>query len=250
MWLLEKFTCTCDSREILLGSSAPELGKAVSRPLPGGSQEKQSLEFPLNSTQPQPLKNVCSQTAPGFQHSLGVASLRLLPNSPCVRQPPRMLRPSQGTCASRTSVTNKAGSPLLQTPASQLARTSKPCGNFPGVTFSLPADPRDVASLPQDLSQLQGIPSPLEGVPRVRGRAVWCSRARLRSQRDRSDSRHKWPCLSQLAFAQATQPNPRVYTALLWAVQPWTLTLRCTETNMLQVERGRDLRRGTQPTTA
>lgn len=40
---------------------------------------------------------------------------------------------------------------------SQLVGISKLCGNFPGLTFSLPATPRDVASRPQGLSQMQGI---------------------------------------------------------------------------------------------
>lgn len=46
----------------------------------------------------------------------------------------------------------------------QLVGISELCGNFPGLTFSLPATPRDVASQPQGLSQTQGILSPLRRV--------------------------------------------------------------------------------------
>lgn len=48
--------------------------------------------------------------------------------------------------------------------SSQLVGISELCGNFPGLTFSLPVTPRDVASRPQGLSQMQGILSPLRRV--------------------------------------------------------------------------------------
>lgn len=49
---------------ILLGNAVLELERPFAGHLPSGSQEKQPLEFPLNSTQPQPLKNVCFPDGP------------------------------------------------------------------------------------------------------------------------------------------------------------------------------------------
>ena len=161
VWLLKKFNYICGFHQILLGDTTLEVGKATSRHLPGGSPEKQPLEFPLNSAQPQPLKNVCFPDSAWVPETTqgGLTHFFLVPHISCSH-------PGGSDPSKDLSVATKPTAPSSRF---WLLRTSTLCGNFPGVTFSLLAATREVASLSQALSQLQGILSPRQRVLRVRG---------------------------------------------------------------------------------
>lgn len=104
------------------------------------AQEKQpwnSQRIPLNLAMKEcllPRQPLGSGTHQGWPHSL-------LPSSPQVMQPPRKLSQPRDQCR-QEECSLQAPAPA---PDALLVGTSKLCGNFPGVTFSLPADPGDVA---------------------------------------------------------------------------------------------------------
>ena len=100
---------------ISLGNTALELERPFAGHLPSGSQKKQPLEFPLNSTQPQPLRNVC------FPDSLwvleptlgGLTHFSSIPQASCGL--PRGLNPNEEPVPPGQVWPTEPASPALQT---------------------------------------------------------------------------------------------------------------------------------------
>lgn len=131
------------------------LGRPFPGHLPGGSQEKQPLEFSLNSTQPQPLKNVHFPDNPGFWNLLRVASL---PHFSAVSHMPHELPGALDTPGpqDKCSPTKPAAPP--PNPNCRAGENLGAVREFPWLHF-LPVNSRHAALSPQALSQLEESPS-------------------------------------------------------------------------------------------
>lgn len=137
MWLQEKFNYICGSHYILLGDTAQSLERPFPGQLPGGSQEKQALEFPLKSIQPQPLENVRFSGGPWVPDPSqgGLTHFSPILHMSCSIPGGLDTTKDRGPQDKRST---KASSPFLQTPAVQLPRTPMLWGPFPKCHFIPP----------------------------------------------------------------------------------------------------------------